>query len=94
MEKSSFCSTKDSTWISAPITEYDKQTVTISYGGCASQYVTAIRYAWRESPCPFKKCAVYSVENSLPAPPFIQLIDNNFMDSFNFGENIIIPKHL
>ena len=30
------------------------------------------RYAWRESPCRrLEACAIYSVENQLPAPPFI-----------------------
>ena len=34
--------------------------------------VTGVRYAWRESPCQEKeKCPLYSVENNLPAPPFV-----------------------
>jgi sialate O-acetylesterase len=36
-----------------------------------NQYVVGFRYAWRESPCEFEACAVYSVENSLPAPPYM-----------------------
>ena len=29
------------------------------------------RYAWRESPCVIlEACAIHSVENGLPAPPF------------------------
>lgn len=26
---------------------------------------------WRETPCDYKKAPIYSVENDLPAPPFI-----------------------
>ena len=37
-------------------------------------YVTGVRYAWRESPCvTLEQCALYSVDGSviaLPAPPF------------------------
>ena len=86
------CNTRDGTWVSAPITDHDKQTVSISYSGCASQYVVAIRYAWRESPCPFKKCAVYSVENNLPAPPFIQLIGYPSNGPLRYNDKVIIPK--
>lgn len=88
----SSCSPKDSTWVPAPITDYDKQTVSISYSGCASPYVVAIRYAWSETPCPFKKCAVYSVENSLPAPPFIQLIGHQSNKLLRYNDKTIIPQ--
>ncbi|XP_050394697.1 sialate O-acetylesterase isoform X1 [Patella vulgata] len=37
---------------------------------CTNQHILLIRYAWRESPCPYKQCAVYSVVNELPGPPF------------------------
>ena len=30
---------------------------------------TQVRYSWRDDPCVFKKCAVYS--GDLPSPPFI-----------------------
>lgn len=33
--------------------------------------VTGFRYLWRESPCQLLQCPLYSVENDLPAPPFI-----------------------
>ncbi|XP_076077111.1 sialate O-acetylesterase-like [Mytilus galloprovincialis] len=86
------CSTEDSTWVSAPVTDHDKQTVSISYEGCASSYVVAIRYAWRESPCPFKKCAVYSIENNLPAPPFIQHLAQPSDTLLYHSGNVVIPE--
>ncbi|XP_013070166.2 sialate O-acetylesterase-like [Biomphalaria glabrata] len=33
--------------------------------------LSALRYAWRESPCAFKKCSVYENINNLPGPPFV-----------------------
>ena len=32
-----------------------------------------LRYAWQESPCNFKKCAVYVTENEMPMAPLLQL---------------------
>jgi len=37
---------------------------------CVDEYTMGVRYAWRESPCQFKKCAVYTKENNLPMAPF------------------------
>jgi len=31
-----------------------------------------VRYSWKEDPCIFKRCAVYS--GNLPSPPFILFI--------------------
>ena len=60
--------------MSTPIIKIEDHRVTMSYkGNCSKQYVMGVRYAWRESPCQFKKCAVYSKENDLPAPPYIAL---------------------
>lgn len=45
--------------------------VTQSYvSECSIENVVGIRYAWRESPCQFKKCAIYGAKNGLPMPPF------------------------
>ncbi|KAK3746757.1 hypothetical protein QZH41_013585, partial [Actinostola sp. cb2023] len=33
---------------------------------------TGIRYAWRQDPCTFKTCAVYSKTEGLPSPPFVK----------------------
>ncbi len=43
--------------------------------------LTAIRYLWRVSPCPLKKCYIYSTENYLPAPPFVLEIENEAYNS-------------
>ncbi|CAC5383745.1 SIAE [Mytilus coruscus] len=91
-DKTSDCNTVYSTLVAAPITDHDKQTVSISYKGCASPYVVAIRYAWRESPCHFKKCAVYSIENNLPTPPFIQLIAQPSDKLLYHYGNVAIPE--
>ncbi len=60
------------TWQSTVITSSQPASsiVTISLPCDSNQVVTGVRYAWRESPCPLEECAVYSVENSLPSPPF------------------------
>ena len=33
--------------------------------------VMGLRYVWGESPCDLESCFVYSVENDLPAPPYV-----------------------
>ena len=44
-------------------------------GNCpAGSTVRGLRYAWRQFPCEFKKCAVYSRAESFPAPPFIRVL--------------------
>lgn len=32
--------------------------------------VTNVRYAWRTTPCAYMACAVYSMPDDLPSPPF------------------------
>jgi sialate O-acetylesterase len=59
-------------WVAAPIVASDKTTVTLQYNVCPSgESAAGIRYAWRESPCAFKNCAVYESVNGLPGPPFL-----------------------
>ena len=29
------------------------------------------RYLWRESPCALEQCPIYSVQNNLPAVPYL-----------------------
>jgi sialate O-acetylesterase len=72
------CAADDSTvcetgeWTGTSIVSYTLDTVTLDVTCSAEEEeVTGVRYAWRESPCPLELCAVYSVENSLPAPPFV-----------------------
>jgi sialate O-acetylesterase len=59
-------------WVAAPLVSSDNTSVSIEYNVCPSgEIVIGIRYAWRESPCDFKKCAVYESVNGLPGPPFL-----------------------
>ena len=63
--------TSKSSFVAAEITGADFQTVDV-VGSCPKDYgLKGLRYAWREKPCNFKKCAVYSQENDLPGPPFV-----------------------
>ncbi|KAH3856804.1 sialate O-acetylesterase-like [Dreissena polymorpha] len=61
-------------WIAAPISEHGPTTVTLDTSGCHgnNHIVAGVRYAWEESPCDFKKCAVYGMGTNLPAPPFVK----------------------
>ncbi|XP_046574662.1 sialate O-acetylesterase-like isoform X2 [Haliotis rubra] len=66
------------TWFHLPMVSHDDTSVTFNYSQICLQpkdmMVSAIRYAWRESPCPFKQCAVYNKESGYPAPPFVKHI--------------------
>ena len=33
--------------------------------------VRRVRYAWKDTPCQFKKCAIYAKGTDLPSGPFI-----------------------
>ena len=59
-------------WSAAPIVGSDASSVTLD-STCSdpSPFLTGLRYAWRESPCDLELCAVYGVDNDLPAPPYI-----------------------
>ncbi|KAM8769607.1 sialate O-acetylesterase [Acanthopagrus schlegelii] len=61
-----------SRWIEAPILQWSNTTVQVSAKVCEpTNEVAAIRYAWRDWPCKFKACPIYSSSGILPAPPFI-----------------------
>ncbi|XP_078023370.1 sialate O-acetylesterase [Epinephelus lanceolatus] len=65
------CGSK-SHWVPAPIVWSNKTSVELSTKFCEpSQEVGALRYAWRDWPCDFKACPIYSGDKILPAPPFI-----------------------
>ena len=68
----------DHTWHTAVITHHDNYTVTIDAAVCFKPFpeesttgVSGVRYLFRNTPCSYKRCAVYSVENDLPALPFV-----------------------
>ncbi|KAE8295520.1 Sialate O-acetylesterase [Larimichthys crocea] len=59
-------------WVAVPIMQWDSTTVRVSANSCPLPYeVAALRYAWRDWPCDFKACPIYSTSGILPAPPFI-----------------------
>jgi len=62
------CDGTDSKWLPARLTGSDVYGVTMD-SPCVGQWIMGVRYAWRESPCGFKACPVYTVENDLPMAP-------------------------
>ncbi|XP_060070507.1 sialate O-acetylesterase-like [Ylistrum balloti] len=64
------CDKNNGNWLPAPVASHDISSVTLSTSRCGQTTVSAVRYAWRESPCEFKKCAVYGRDTDLPGPPF------------------------
>ncbi|KAK9520605.1 hypothetical protein VZT92_020478 [Zoarces viviparus] len=61
-----------SSWVPAPIMHWGPTTVQLSTSLCQPTYkVATLRYAWRDWPCDFKACPIYSASGILPAPPFI-----------------------
>ncbi|XP_054469024.1 sialate O-acetylesterase [Anoplopoma fimbria] len=62
----------ESPWVPAPIVHWGPTTVQLSTILCPpTEKVAALRYAWRDWPCGFKACAIYSTSGVLPAHPFI-----------------------
>ena len=57
------------TWMEALLLKVGLNTVTIKYPCTEGETPINVRYSWRDDPCVFKKCAVYS--GNLPSPPFI-----------------------
>ncbi|XP_060070506.1 sialate O-acetylesterase-like [Ylistrum balloti] len=64
------CDKNFDNWKAATIEAYDISSVTLNTTQCDQMTVSAVRYAWQESPCAFKQCAVYGRETDLPGPPF------------------------
>ncbi|XP_078687714.1 sialate O-acetylesterase-like [Branchiostoma floridae x Branchiostoma belcheri] len=74
------CDKDTAMWVDAPMVHVIRpnatDSITVSTTNC-HKIVTAIRYAWRETPCSFKQCPVYgmgSMQVPLPAPPFLMYI--------------------
>jgi len=64
--------TAGGTWAVSNFVQGNTQDVVISNPCTAAQTVTGFRYLWRESPCKtLEACPIYSVENNLPAPPYL-----------------------
>ncbi|XP_005106538.1 sialate O-acetylesterase isoform X1 [Aplysia californica] len=70
-----FCERKDGSygkWVVTSSVASNSTSITLKSDVCGNdEKIMGVRYAWRTSPCTFKKCAVYSTVNSLPAPPFV-----------------------
>lgn len=59
-------------WVAVPIMQWGPTTVQLAANLCPSAAeVAALRYAWKDWPCGFKACPIYSASRILPAPPFI-----------------------
>jgi len=59
----------NTTWMPLKLSGSLDDTVIITYANALK--VTSIRYNWKQEPCVYKRCAIYSKQNELPAPPFI-----------------------
>ncbi|OWF44709.1 sialate O-acetylesterase-like [Mizuhopecten yessoensis] len=51
------CNLNYGVWQPAPITSHDVSSITLDTSPCGHVPLSAVRYAWRESPCAFKECA-------------------------------------
>ncbi|XP_028275015.1 sialate O-acetylesterase [Parambassis ranga] len=61
-----------SRWVPAHILQTGLTSIQVFATLCqTSDEVAALRYAWKDWPCDFKACPVYSSSRVLPAPPFI-----------------------
>ena len=66
-----FC--EKSTWMETTVTNVTANNVLVTNTCGKDQTPTQIRYSWRDDPCVFKTCAIYS--GDLPSPPFILPIE-------------------
>ncbi|XP_059144149.1 sialate O-acetylesterase-like isoform X2 [Physella acuta] len=67
---------KTTWWVPTSILRYSKTRLELLTSVCGQgQLVRGLRYAWRTTPCSLETCAVYSLVNQLPAPPFTALAD-------------------
>ncbi|XP_033119616.1 sialate O-acetylesterase-like [Anneissia japonica] len=58
-------------WSPSTITDQQSPSILTLSHNCSTGSITQVRYLWREYPCTFKNCSIYSVENKLPGAPFI-----------------------
>ena len=56
-------------WVEALLDKVDQSTVILKNPCTEVETSVNVRYGWRDDPCVFKKCAIYS--GGLPSPPFI-----------------------
>ena len=60
----------EDTWLEGVVSSSTDTDVTVSFPLCSKgSTVKMVRYAWRQQPCIYKKCSVYS--GGLPSPPYL-----------------------
>ncbi|XP_035680030.1 sialate O-acetylesterase-like [Branchiostoma floridae] len=64
------CDMTSKEWSPVPIVSSTSYSITLQLSQDCWEDVTYIRYLWKQWPCDFQECAVYSAENDLPEPPF------------------------
>ncbi|OQV15380.1 hypothetical protein BV898_10486 [Hypsibius exemplaris] len=52
-------------WNEAPLSSITDTTVTLDTSICKQMGVQFVRYAWRNTPCPYLHCAIYSADTAL-----------------------------
>lgn len=65
----------DTIWVPANVSNKDGLKVTVSVpNSCVGKSLYGLRYLWHETPCLFKKAALYSgTDPNLPSPPYLKL---------------------
>ncbi|XP_033626189.1 sialate O-acetylesterase-like [Asterias rubens] len=86
------CQSNDTSWVPAEvISQPTPSSLIVSYY-CYKKQAVSIRYLWRDMPCTFKGCPVYSVENNLPGAPFVATLQMIGGGSFTY--TLTFPKIL
>ncbi|XP_051512439.1 sialate O-acetylesterase-like isoform X1 [Myxocyprinus asiaticus] len=67
----------DQSWLPVPIIKQGSDYVILSISPCPTEQIAAVRYLWKDWPCKFKACPIYSSDEVLPAPPFILYRSSN-----------------
>ncbi|XP_063061145.1 sialate O-acetylesterase isoform X2 [Engraulis encrasicolus] len=66
------CDSAAKFWMPVPMVPQGPSSVAVGLGSCRREHVASLRYAWRDWPCDFKACPIYSSDQVLPAPPFFR----------------------
>ncbi|MGH0178966.1 UNVERIFIED_CONTAM: hypothetical protein FKN15_000417 [Acipenser sinensis] len=69
-KKKTACDVSSSGWAPAPVFNVYSNIVFLTTDNCPDE-VSGLRYAWKDWPCDWKACPVYSADRVLPAPPFV-----------------------
>lgn len=69
-KKKTACDVSSSGWAPAPVFNVYSNIIFLTTENCPDE-VSGLRYAWKDWPCDWKACPVYSADRVLPAPPFL-----------------------